>query len=77
MKTGCQFQAGNWCYPRGSDQHSTGGGSEEQVIVVMDSPEMSFHGQPAMETTHLADLGEVPLTYKEVWGGGYSLRVDC
>ena len=33
-----------------ADQHPTGGGSEEQAIVVMDSPEMDFHGQPAMET---------------------------
>ena len=26
---------------------------------------MGFHGQPAMETAHLADLGEVPLTHVE------------
>ena len=51
-----------------ADQHSTGGGSEEQAIVVMDSPETSFHDQPAMETTHLADLGEVPQTHEEVRG---------
>ena len=30
---------------------------------------MGFHGQPAMETTHLADLGEVPLTHEEVREG--------
>ena len=52
-----------------ADQHSAGGGSEEQAIVVMDSPEMAFHGQPAMETTHLADLREVPLTHEEARGG--------
>ena len=27
-----------------ADQHPTGGGLEEQAIVVMDSPEMGFHG---------------------------------
>ena len=27
-----------------ADQHSADGGSEEQEIVVMDSPEMGFHG---------------------------------
>ena len=27
-----------------ADQHTTDGGSEEQAIVVMDSPEMGFHG---------------------------------
>ena len=52
-----------------ADQHSIGGGLEEQTIVVMDSPEMGFHGQPAMETTNLADLKEVPLTHEEAWGG--------
>ena len=30
---------------------------------------MGFHGQPAMETAHLADLGEIPLTHKEVREG--------
>ena len=47
------------------DQHSTGGGSEEQAIVVMDSLEMGFHGQPAMEAPNSADLEEVPLTHEE------------
>ena len=32
----------------------------------MDSPEMGFHCKPAMETAHLADLGEVRLTHEEV-----------
>ena len=27
-----------------ADQHTTDGGSEEQAIFVMDSPEMGFHG---------------------------------
>ena len=49
-----------------ADQHPIGEGSEEQAIVIMDSPEMGFHRQPAMETAHLADLGEVPLTHEEV-----------
>ena len=30
---------------------------------------MGFHGQPAMETTNLVDLKEVPLTHEEAWGG--------
>ena len=54
--------------PSEADQHSANGGSEEQAIVVMDSPEMGFHGQPAMETAHLADLREVHLTHKETRG---------
>ena len=41
-----------------ANQHSTGGGSEEQSIVVMDSPKMGFHGQPVVETTHLSYLEE-------------------
>ena len=52
------------------DQHSVGGGSEEQAIVVMDSQEMGFHGQLAVETAHLAYLEEVPLTHEEARGGG-------
>ena len=31
---------------------------------------MGFHGQPTMETVHLADLGEVPLTHEEPRGEG-------
>ena len=54
--------------PSEADQHSADGGSEEEAIVVMDSPEMGFHGQPTMETAHLADLREVHLTYKETKG---------
>ena len=49
------------------NQHSADKGSEEQALVVMDSPEMGFHGQPTVETAHLADLGEVPLTHEEAW----------
>ena len=51
-----------------ADQHSADGGSEEQVIVIMESPEIGFHGQPVVETAHLADLEEVPLTNEETWG---------
>ena len=51
-----------------ADQHSTGGGSEERAIVVMDLLEMGFHGQPTMETTHLSDLEEVPLIHEEARG---------
>ena len=52
-----------------ADQHQTGGGSEEQEIVVMDSPEMGLHGQSALETTSSADLEEVSLTHEEVREG--------
>ena len=52
-----------------ADQHLTDGGSEEQAIVVMDSPEMGFHGQSALETTLPVDLGKVPLTHEEVQEG--------
>ena len=47
------------------DQHLTGRGSEEQAIVVMDSLEMGFHGQPTMETAHLFDFEEVPPSHEE------------
>ena len=52
-----------------ADQHSTGGGSEEQAIVVMDSLEIGFHDQSAVETAHVVDLEEVPLTHEEARGG--------
>ena len=52
-----------------ANQHPTGGGLEEQVIVVMDLLEMGFHGQSALETAPSADLGKVPLTHEEVWEG--------
>ena len=53
-----------------ADQHSAGGGSEKQVIVIMDSIEMGFHGQPAMETTHFSYLEKVPPSHKEAREGG-------
>ena len=49
-------------------QQSTGGGSGEQAIVVMDLPEMIFHGQPDVEITHLSDLEEVPPSHEEARG---------
>ena len=52
-----------------ADQHPTGEGSDGQVIVIMDSPEMGFHGQLASETVLSADLGEVSLTHVEVREG--------
>ena len=51
-----------------ADQHSVGRGLEEQAIVVMDLPEMGFHGQPAVETAYLSDLEEVPPSHEEAWG---------
>ena len=52
-----------------ADQHPTNGGSEEQAIVVMDSPEMGFDCLSTLETVPLADLREVPLTREEVREG--------
>ena len=49
-----------------ADQRPTGEGSDGQAIVVMDSPEIGFHGQSASDIALLADLGEVSLTYEEV-----------
>ena len=48
-----------------ADQHLTSRGSEEQAIVVMDSPKMGFHGQPTMEIAHLFDFEEVPPSHEE------------
>ena len=59
----------------GADQHPTNGGSEGQAIVFMDSPEMGFHGQSALETKFLEDLGEVPLTHEEVQEGTPSEQI--
>ena len=52
-----------------ADQHPTGGGSEEQAIVVMDSPEMGFHSQPTFESAPTTDSGEVPQIHEEVREG--------
>ena len=51
------------------DQHPTGKGSNGQAIVVVDSPEMGFHGQSASETMSSENLGDVPLTHEEVQEG--------
>ena len=52
-----------------ADQDPTGGGSEEQAIVIMDSQEMGFHGQSASESIPTADSGEVPRTHEETREG--------
>ena len=52
-----------------ADQHLTGEGLDGQVIVIMDSPKMGFHGQSASETVLLEDVGEGSLTHAEVWEG--------
>ena len=72
LKQGANFKRTTGVAPEvmgEADQHSANGGSEEQEIVIMDSPEMGFHGQPVVKTAHLAYLGEVPLTHKEARGG--------
>ena len=51
------------------DQHPTGEGSDGQAIVVVDSPEIGFHGQSTSETAPLTDLRDVPLTHEEVREG--------
>ena len=38
---------------------------------------MDFHGQSAVETTHVAYLEEVPLTHEEARGGRCSLGALC
>ena len=57
------------------DHHPTGRGSEEQMIVVMDSPEMGFHGQSSSEIGVSTGLREVPLTHEEAWEGILSKRI--
>ena len=47
-------------------EHLTDEGSDGQAIVIMDSPEMGFHGQSVSKTAPSTDLGEVPLTHEEV-----------
>ena len=71
-KRGASFKRATDATPKvvgEADQHLTGEGLEEQAIVVIDSPEKGFHGQPTIETAHSVDLGEVPLTHEEVWEG--------
>ena len=51
-----------------ANQYSIDEGLEEQAIVVMDLPEMGFHGQPAVETTHMPDLEKVPPSHEEARG---------
>ena len=58
-----------------ADHHPTGGGSEEQVIAVMDSPEMGFHGKSDSEIAVSEGLGEVPLTHEEAREGIPSERI--
>ena len=49
-----------------ASQQPTGEGSYVQVIVILDSLEMGFHGQSASETTLSTNLGEVSLAHVEV-----------
>ena len=51
------------------DQHPT---DDQQAIIVVDSPNMGFHGQSASETAPTENLGEVPRTHEE----GYSFGAD-
>ena len=52
-----------------ADQHPTSGGSEWQAIVVMNSPEIGFHGQSTSKTALSTDLEGVTLTHREVREG--------
>ena len=49
-----------------ADQHPRDEGLDVQAIVLLDSPEMGFHGQSALEVALSVDLGEVSLTHAEV-----------
>ena len=49
-----------------ASQQPTSESSDVQVIIVLDSPEMGFHGQSASETTIVVDLGEVSPIHAEV-----------
>ena len=68
-KRGASFKRATYVTPKvvsEADQHSTGKSSDVQAIVVLDSPEMLFHCQPAPETAFLMDLGEVSPTHVKV-----------
>ena len=52
-----------------ADQHPISEGSDRQVIIIMDSPEIGFHGQSASETVLSEDLGKVFLTHAKVREG--------
>ena len=56
-------------------EHPTGEGSDGQAIVIVDSPEMGFHGQLVPKTALTTDLGEVPRTHEEVLEGIPSERI--
>ena len=49
-----------------ASQQLIGESSDVQAIVVLDLPEMGFHGQSASETALLVDLGEVVPIHAEV-----------
>ena len=42
---------------------------QRRAIVVVDSPEMGFHGQSASKIMPTKNLVEVPRTHEEVWEG--------
>ena len=49
-----------------ASQQPSGESSNVQAIAVSDSPKTGFHGQSALETTLVVDLGEVSPTHAEV-----------
>ena len=61
-KRGANFKRATGATPEvasKASQQPSGGSSDVQVIVVLDSPEMGFHGQSALETAFLVDLRQV------------------
>ena len=65
-KRGASFKRATPEVVGGADQHPFGENSDVQAIVVLNSPEMGFHGQSASKTTLLADLGAFSLAHAEV-----------
>ena len=68
-KWGASFMQATYAFPKvvcEVDQQPTGRGSEERAIVVVDSPEIGFHGQSASKTMPTTYSREVPRTHEEV-----------
>ena len=68
-KRGANFKQATGATPEVAGEASEqpfGESSDVQALVVSDSLEMGFHGQPASETSFLVDVGEVSPTHVEV-----------
>ena len=68
-KRGANFKRATGATPEVASEASQqpfGESSDVPAIAVLDLPKKGFHGQSALETTLLVDLGEVSPTYAEV-----------